>query len=83
MRRLIAQANTAGGPDNVTAIVVRILEPCEDLWRQLKASVAANRTDADITELAQRAVAWLEAIPPLNRLRRAGATSSKFQWLPT
>jgi len=59
------------------------LMPCEDLRRQLKAVVAANRVYADITELAQRAVAWLDAIPPQDRLRRAGVTSSKFNWLPT
>lgn len=59
------------------------LIPCEDLWRQLKAVVAANRTYADITELAERAIAWLDAILPGDRLRRAGVTSAKFEWLPT
>jgi transposase len=59
------------------------LMPCADLWRQLKAVVAANRVYADVTELAHRAVAWLDAIPPLDRLRRAGVTSPKFHWLPT
>jgi transposase len=29
------------------------LMPCEDLWRQLKAVVAANRAYADVTELAE------------------------------
>lgn len=59
------------------------LMPCEDLWRQLKAVVAANRAYAAVTELAERAVAWLDAISPDDRLRRAGVTSSKFDWLPT
>jgi transposase len=59
------------------------LMPCEDLWRQLKAVVAANRAYADVNELAQRAVAWLDTIPRTDRLRRAGLTSSKFNWLPT
>lgn len=59
------------------------LMPCEDLWRQLKAVVAANRAYADVSELAHRAVAWLDAIPRADRLRRAGLTSSKFNWLPT
>ena len=59
------------------------LMPCEDLWRQLKAVVAANRAYADVNELAQRAVAWLDTIPRAERLRRAGVTSSKFNWLPT
>lgn len=56
---------------------------CEDLWRQLKAVVAANRAYAAVSELAERAVAWLAAIPPADRLRRCGVTSSKFNWLPT
>lgn len=59
------------------------LMPCEDLWRQLKAVVAADRAYADVSELAQRAVEWLDAIPRAERLRRAGLTSSKFNWLPT
>lgn len=59
------------------------LMPCEDLWRQLKAVVAANRAYADVSALAQRAVAWLDTIPRADRLRRAGVTSSKFNWLPT
>jgi transposase len=59
------------------------LMPCEDLWRQLKAIVAANRVYADITELVARALAWLDAIPPADCLRRTGVTSSKFEWLPT
>jgi transposase len=59
------------------------LMPCEDLWRQLKAVVAANRVYADIVELVERALAWLDAIPPEDCLRRTGLTSSKFNWLPT
>jgi Aldolase/RraA len=59
------------------------LMPCEDLWRQLKAVVAANRVYADIVELVERALAWLDAIPPEDCLRRTGLTSSKFAWLPT
>jgi hypothetical protein len=57
--------------------------PCEDLWRQLKAVVAANRVYADLTELVIRALAWLDAIPPEDSLRRTGVTSSKFEWLST
>jgi transposase len=59
------------------------LMPCEDLWRQLKAVVAANRVYADLTELVIRALAWLDAIPPEDSLRRTGVTSSKFEWLST
>jgi hypothetical protein len=39
------------------------LMPCEDLWRQLKAVVAESSVYANITELARRAVAWLDATP--------------------
>ena len=59
------------------------LMPCEDLWRQLKAVVAESSVVADMTELAERAVTWLDAIPPLDRLRRAGITAAKLNWLPT
>jgi hypothetical protein len=40
--------------------------------------VAANRVYADITELTQRSLVWLDAILPLDRLRRAGVTTAKF-----
>jgi transposase len=59
------------------------LMPLEDLWRGLKATVAANRCYASLDELTQRAVAWLDAMPARERLRRCGFESSKFDWLPT
>lgn len=59
------------------------LMPLEDLWRGLKAEVAANRCYPTIDELAGRAVAALAALDPQARLRRCGLRSSKFQWLPT
>jgi transposase len=59
------------------------LNPCEDLWRGLKGEVAANRAYPTIEELAERALAWLDAMPPEERLRRCGPRSSKFAWLPT
>lgn len=59
------------------------LNPCEDLWRQLKAEIAANRCYPTIAEAADRAVAWLDALSPEERLRRSGLHSSKFHWLPT
>jgi hypothetical protein len=46
------------------------------------AVVAANRVYADIVELVERALAWLDAIPPQDRLRRTGLTSAKFAWIP-
>lgn len=59
------------------------LMPLEDLWRQLKATVAANRAYADLDELVHRALAWLMAMTPTDRLCRCGFASSKFDWLST
>ena len=59
------------------------LNPCEDLWRQLKAVVAANRAYASVDELAERALAWLDGLTPDDALRRSGLRSSKFDWLLT
>lgn len=59
------------------------LMPLEDLWRGLKGEVAANRADATMEELAERALAALDAPSRDERRRRAGLTSSKFHWLPT
>lgn len=59
------------------------LNPCEDLWRLMKAVVAANRCAASMDALAQQAVAWLTALSPHDRLRCSGLLSSKFQWLST
>jgi transposase len=59
------------------------LMPCEDLWRLVKAVVAANRAYDSVVELAERAVAWLAALLPAGRLRMSGLLSPKFQWLST
>jgi transposase len=59
------------------------LMPCEDVWRELKRVVAANRAYADVDELAQRGVGWLDDRTPDELLRIAGLQSSKFDWLPT
>ena len=59
------------------------LNPCEDLWRRLKAVVAANRCYTAVDELAARAVDWLDALTPTDVRRYAGLTASKFSWLPT
>ena len=59
------------------------LMPLEDLWRGMKATVAANRAYPSVDEAAERAVAWLDALTPEERLRRCGLRSSKFDWLPT
>lgn len=59
------------------------LNPCEDLWRRLKAVVAANRCYDAIDELALRAISWLDQLSLDDVRRYAGLTSSKFEWLPT
>jgi transposase len=59
------------------------LKPLEDLWRLLKAAVAANRVYATWDALATHAVAWLDAHLPQTLLACCGLTSSKFAWLPT
>jgi transposase len=59
------------------------LMPLEELWRGLKAAIAANRCYASLDELVERALAWLAAMSEAERRRRCGLESSKFQWLPT
>jgi transposase len=59
------------------------LNPIEDLWRALKAKVAANRCYPSVDELAARATAWLATLTATDRLRLTGLLSSKFDWLPT
>ena len=59
------------------------LMPCEDLWRLVKAVVAANRVYQAVQEQAERAVAWLEALSPYERLLKTGLFGLKFQWLST
>ena len=58
------------------------LNPIEHLWRPLKQQVAANRCEPTIDRLAQRAMDWLDAQTPTDRLRYAGTRSKNF-WLPT
>jgi transposase len=60
------------------------LNPLEDLWRSLKAVVAANRAyDDSVEELAERAVDYLDGLTEDDVLRLSGLLSSKFNWLPT
>lgn len=59
------------------------LMPLEDLWRGLKATVAANRCYPSLDELTQRALTWLDDMSDADRLRRCGFEASKFDWLPT
>lgn len=59
------------------------LNPCEDIWRHLKATVAANRAYPSVDNLAERATAWFDSRSPDDFLRYSGLASSKFAWLLT
>lgn len=59
------------------------LMPLEELWRGLKATIAANRAYASLEELSQRAVDWLMAMSDDDRRRRCALQTSKYDWLPT
>jgi transposase len=59
------------------------LMPLEELWRGLKATVAANRCYPSLDDLAGRALDWLDGMTNEERLRRCGLRTSKFDWLPT
>jgi transposase len=59
------------------------LMPCEDLWRLAKAQVAANRVYTAVQEQAERAVPWLAALSPFDRLLKTGLFGLTFQWLGT
>jgi transposase len=56
------------------------LNPCEDLWRMLKARVAANRVYPDVADLAAAASRWLATLTTAQIRRAAGLASTKFQW---
>jgi transposase len=59
------------------------LMPLEELWRGLKATVAANRCYPSLDDLTDRALAWLDDMSDAERHRRCGLQSSKYQWLST
>lgn len=59
------------------------LNPCEDLWRVLKAKVAANRVYAEVADLAAAASRWFSNLTTTQIRRSSGLTSPKFQWLLT
>jgi transposase len=79
------QAAAAAAPITLAFLPFRAPElmPCEDLWRLGKAVVAANRVYATVQEQAERAVAWLGALSPFDRLLKSGLFGLKFQWLST
>ena len=56
------------------------LNPMDQLWRELKRLVAANRQADSIDALAEQAAAWVLALTPAQAHRKAGMASNRF-WL--
>lgn len=56
------------------------LNPMDQLWRELKRLVAANRQADSIDELADEAEQWVMRLSPAEALRKAGVLSKNF-WL--
>ena len=56
------------------------LNAMDQLWKELKRDVAANRQAASIDNLAERACQWVLNLTPSQARRKSGMASSKF-WL--
>jgi transposase len=56
------------------------LSPMDQLWRELKRLIAANRQAKSIDALANNAAEWLLTLTPQQARRKAGMTSKRF-WL--
>ena len=56
------------------------LNAMDQLWKELKRLIAANRQAADIRDLVQQATDWLLSLRPQEALRKAGILSPHF-WL--
>ena len=56
------------------------LNAMDQLWRELKRLVAANRQATSIEELAQQAEDWVLGLRPQKALQKAGVLSPRF-WL--
>jgi transposase len=56
------------------------LNAMDQLWKELKRDVAANRQVASIDNLAERACQWVLNLTPSQARRKSGMASSKF-WL--
>ena len=67
------------------------LSPMDQLWRELKRLIAANRQAGSIDALADDAAEWLLTLTPQQARRKAAMTSKRFWlksllqhfWLPT
>ena len=56
------------------------LSSMDQLWRELKRLIAANRQSASIDALAADAAAWVLTLTPQQARRKAGMMSKHF-WL--
>jgi transposase len=56
------------------------LSPMDQLWRELKRLIAANRQAESIDALANDAAAWVLTLTPQQARRKAAMTSKRF-WL--
>ncbi len=56
------------------------LSPMDQLWRELKRLIAANRQAASIDDLAAEAAEWVLRLTPQQAFRKAGMLSKRF-WL--
>ncbi len=56
------------------------LSPMDQLWRELKRLIAANRQAPSIEALAGEAAGWVLALTPRQARRKAGMDSKRF-WL--
>ena len=67
------------------------LNALDQLWKELKRDVAANRQAASIDDLADRASQWVLDLTPAQARRKSGMASLRFWlrslsqdfWLPT
>lgn len=56
------------------------LNAMDQLWRELKRLIAANRQAPSIAALADEAAAWVRGLTPAEARRKAGMASERF-WL--
>ena len=67
------------------------LNAMDQLWRELKRLIAANRQAASIDTLAADAASWVRGLTPRQARRKASMSSKRFWlrkllqnfWLPT
>jgi transposase InsO family protein len=85
-----ASAHTAPGTQRLAAALGLVLlwlpkqhpalNPMDQLWRELKRLVAANRQAGSVDALADEATAWVLGLTPAEARRKSGMASDRF-WL--